>query len=226
MRKGFAPITILVGLFLTLSLVAGAYFLGTQKNKQAISTVIPAITPAPSTSENVVKTSPSNVVDVTSGLENINTLKLSGVCGQGQLPDVQLTLQKAYIVSKILDYPDFKQINTNFPLIGDKRFLIIESNARNINTQINQYHTVYTSYYFRLRRDGSDSSPIIYPKPNLGPQENGQAFAVFPIKQDENSFQVLFCNLASPRVLNLDFTSNVENIKGNFSMDKGLINTR
>lgn len=159
--------------------------------------------------------------------EEVSYQTLEITCSEGQLPGIQLKLSKAYLVDKVHDLPDWKiqEIEKESPEIGSEKFLILESDARNRNTT-GQTQTIYADYYFRLRRDQKDYNPIVYGGPTLAIQENGNVYSVFPVKNGESVFKILFCNLSHPRVIDFNFTdNNTETVAGYFSIKEGLINS-
>lgn len=158
----------------------------------------------------------------------IKELDIKYQCADGQLKDIQMETQKAYLVYEVKDLPQYKldEINRDFPEIGTNKFLVIQSKARNSTstTGADSSKTVYSSYYFRLTREASDYRPVIYGGPTLAPFTNGTVYTMFPVRSDETSFAISYCNLAEPTTFTLDFSSDgAQVVRGVFSIEKGFV---
>lgn len=144
---------------------------------------------------------------------------LEGVTAIWQDDKVAYTLENVYLTPDIANMGNFR----NNVGIRGKSFFVAEIDVRDRRTS-GERRKIPVHNYLRLRDGRSDAAPLSNDRLFLSPQENGVAFVVFPVERDLLDFELLIGNLASPRVIDLDFENPSLQIKeGVFLLRKGYL---
>mgnify|MGYP000064714043 CR=1 FL=1 len=119
---------------------------------------------------------------------------------QWQTDAISYNLEKVYLTP---DIADFGSARNNQEVKG-KSFLSAKLNIRDIRID-GERRLINLSNHLRLRKNNQDQSPFLADYLYLMPQENGTVYVTFAVEKDEKQFTLLIGDLATPRLINLNF---------------------
>lgn len=176
--------------------------------------------------------------------ETIPLLPLSGSC-DWTFPThgvYGVRLNEAFIVNHLIDVassfpsesdPVAFMVNSNRNSFGDipyGRFLVLQGFARNATPisdkgcdHCGSAESPSLAGHVDIVRNGVHEPALVNGSVDVAPIEAVTKWALFPIRDGEQKFTLLYCSSHNPQTITLDFTSSaVQTIRGNFSFEWGL----
>ena len=136
-------------------------------------------------------------------------------CSDSVWRDITVTLHEAFVINQsfftqdTLDkfLPSFRMQNADVTY-DFHRFLVIYGFVTHTTEQNTPHSGLFVDRFLRIVRQDSLRKPMQFGGTNLGPVGESRPFwAVFPLKKNENTMNILFCNFKKPTIIPLDFTA-------------------